>query len=158
MNFHGITCRYQTELVYLHLEKCKYSANVHFLRCTGRGANIWEGIKNGTTMDITLIEFMKEQLGLVSLDFKRYMYTKLPWEARLVGLMGPRGVGKSTMIMQHIAEMGESERSHALYVSADHSYFTNHSQMATFFPCGASACCIDGEIYWVCHADGSVEL
>ena len=82
-------------------------------------------------MDITLIEFMKEQLGLVSLDFKRYMYTKLPWEARLVGLMGPRGVGKSTMIMQHIAEMGESERSHALYVSADHSYFTNHSLVDT---------------------------
>ena len=38
-------------------------------------------------MDITLITFMKEQLELVKLRFKRYMYDKLPWNARLVGLM-----------------------------------------------------------------------
>ena len=38
-------------------------------------------------MDITLINYMKEQLELVSLAFKRYNYDKLPWEARLVGLM-----------------------------------------------------------------------
>lgn len=37
-------------------------------------------------MDITLINYMKEQLELVSLAFKRYNYDKLPWEARLVGL------------------------------------------------------------------------
>ena len=55
-------------------------------------------------MDLTLTEFMKEQLNLVSTDFKRYMYDKLPWEARLVGLMGPRGIGKSTMVLQHIKE------------------------------------------------------
>ena len=29
-------------------------------------------------MDLTLTEFMKEQLNLVSTDFKRYMYDKLP--------------------------------------------------------------------------------
>ena len=55
-------------------------------------------------MDLTLTEFMKEQLNLVSTDFKRYMYDKQPWEARLVGLMGPRGIGKSTMVLQHIKE------------------------------------------------------
>ncbi len=50
-------------------------------------------------MDITLVNYMQEQLILVTSDFKRYMYDKLPWEARLVGLMGPRGVGKSTMVL-----------------------------------------------------------
>ena len=35
-------------------------------------------------MDLTLTEFMKEQLNLVSTGFKRYMYDKLPWEARLL--------------------------------------------------------------------------
>ena len=78
-------------------------------------------------MDITLVSFMKEQLGLVTLDFKRYMYGKIPWEARLVGLTGPRGVGKSTMVLQHIMEMDGTDRNSALYVSADHSYFTNHT-------------------------------
>jgi hypothetical protein len=43
---------------------------------------------------------MQEQLRLIPTDFKRYMYDRLPWEARMVGLMGPRGVGKSTMVMQ----------------------------------------------------------
>ena len=70
-------------------------------------------------MDLTLTEFMKEQLNLVSTDFKRYMYDKLPWEARLVGLMGPRGVGKSTMVLQHIKEQAEDVQSKSLYVSAD---------------------------------------
>lgn len=78
-------------------------------------------------MDITLISFMREQLRLITLDFKRYMYDKMPWEARLVGLMGPRGVGKSTMVLQHIKEMSESDLDKALYVSADHSYFTTNT-------------------------------
>ena len=75
-------------------------------------------------MDITLINYMKEQLELVSLAFKRYNYDKLPWEARLVGLMGPRGVGKSTLILQHIKSKSPEEQAKSLYVSADHSYFT----------------------------------
>lgn len=78
-------------------------------------------------MDILLLDFMNEQLDLVDMSFKRYMYDKLPWEARLVGLTGPRGVGKSTLIMQYIKEMAEEDRKKALYVSADHSYFTVHT-------------------------------
>jgi len=76
-------------------------------------------------IDITLTTFMKEQLSLVSTDFKRYKYTEIEWNLRLVGLVGPRGVGKSTMVLQHIKETIEEERT--LYVSADHSYFANHS-------------------------------
>ena len=82
-------------------------------------------------MDLTLIEFMKEQLSLISTDFKRYMYGKLPWEARLVGLMGPRGVGKSTMVLQHIKEQADDVQGKSLYVSADHSYFSTHSLIDT---------------------------
>ena len=78
-------------------------------------------------MDTTLMTYMREQLAFVKLDFKRYLYAQLPWEARLVGLMGPRGVGKSTMILQHISEQAESKKSKSLYVSADHSFFNTHS-------------------------------
>lgn len=74
---------------------------------------------------------MKEQLELVDLRFKRYMYGKLPWEARLVGLMGPRGIGKSTMVLQHLKEMGKAMQAKSLYVSADHSYFTTHTFIDT---------------------------
>lgn len=82
-------------------------------------------------MDITLINYMKEQLELVSLAFKRYNYDKLPWEARLVGLMGPRGVGKSTLILQHIKSKSPEEQAKSLYVSADHSYFTTSTLIKT---------------------------
>lgn len=82
-------------------------------------------------MDITLINYMKEQLELVSLAFKRYNYDKLPWEARLVGLMGPRGVGKSTLILQHIKSKSPEEKAKSLYVSADHSYFTTSTLIET---------------------------
>ena len=82
-------------------------------------------------MDLTLIEFMKEQLSLISTDFKRYMYGKLPWEARFVGLMGPLDVGKSTMVLQHIKEQADDVQGKSLYVSADHSYFSTHSLIDT---------------------------
>lgn len=82
-------------------------------------------------MDITLINYMKEQLELVSLAFKRYNYDKLPWEARLVGLMGSRGVGKSTLILQHIKSKSPEEQAKSLYVSADHSYFTTSTLIET---------------------------
>lgn len=82
-------------------------------------------------MDITLINYMKEQLELVSLAFKRYNYDKLPWEARLVGLMGPRGVGKSTLILQHIKSKSPEEQAKSLYVSSDHSYFTTSTLIET---------------------------
>lgn len=82
-------------------------------------------------MDITLINYMKEQLELVSLAFKRYNYDKLPWEARLVGLMGPRGIGKSTLILQHIKSKSLEEQAKSLYVSADHSHFTTNTLIET---------------------------
>ncbi len=82
-------------------------------------------------MEQSLIQYMKEQLNFVSLDFKRYMYHKLPWEARLTGLMGPRGVGKSTLILQHIKEQSEEKLAKSLYISTDHSYFTTHSLVET---------------------------
>ena len=70
---------------------------------------------------------MNEQLELVDTTFKRYMYARLPWTARLVGLMGPRGIGKSTMVLQHIKESDEADRRKSLYISADHSYFSMHT-------------------------------
>ena len=54
-------------------------------------------------IESSLQRYMKELLALVSLDFKRYMYDKIEWDLRLVGLVGPRGVGKSTIIIFTIA-------------------------------------------------------
>lgn len=71
-----------------------------------------------------LYEYMTEVLGRTPLDFVRYKYDEINWEGRLVGIVGPRGVGKSTMVLQRIKQSAEGRH---LYVSADSLYFTNHS-------------------------------
>ena len=53
-------------------------------------------------IDVILTEYMREQLGVTSLDFVRYMYSEIDWSLRMVGIVGPRGVGKSTLVLQHI--------------------------------------------------------
>ena len=51
------------------------------------------------------------------------MYDKFPWESHMVGLIGPRGIGKTTMLLQYIKEKNDKD---ALYVSADDIYFSRH--------------------------------
>ena len=51
-------------------------------------------------------------------DFHRYLFSQIDWDARLLALDGPRGVGKTTMFLQHLKE-NPSDAESALYVSAD---------------------------------------
>lgn len=76
-------------------------------------------------IDIGLIEFMEQELRDTPIEFHRYMWNKILWEERMVGLLGPRGVGKSTMVKQYL--LSQTDRRNWLYVSADHSYFLNHT-------------------------------
>lgn len=59
-----------------------------------------------------------------TLDFKRYLYEEIAWESRMVGIIGGRGVGKTTMILQRIKE--HLSVKNTLYVSADDMYFSKH--------------------------------
>lgn len=57
--------------------------------------------------------------------FHRYLYDHIDWNARMVGLLGPRGVGKTTMVLQHIKE--RLPRRETLYVVAEDLYFASHT-------------------------------
>lgn len=76
-------------------------------------------------IDNTLYAFMEEQLRQIHSSFHRYKYNEVNWDGRLTGIVGPRGVGKSTMLLQYIQEH-RAEGLH-LYVTADSSYFSTHS-------------------------------
>ena len=76
-------------------------------------------------MDISLIAYMKEELRKTPTQFKRYMFSRIPWNDRMIGLVGPRGVGKSTIVKQYLLQQPNQDQ--WLYVSADNSYFFNHS-------------------------------
>lgn len=76
-------------------------------------------------MDTSLLAFMEGQLEQTTSTFHRYMYAQVSWEARMFGLVGPRGVGKSTMFLQYIKEHRSQRK--MFYVSADHIFFSTHT-------------------------------
>lgn len=80
-------------------------------------------------IDNSLYEYMDTMLKQAPAGMKRYIYDDIAWDARMVGIVGPRGVGKSTMILQYIH--AHQDRSKMLYISADTVYFSSHSIIET---------------------------
>jgi len=72
----------------------------------------------------TLYQKFETLLQNTPTHFKRYLYKNVSWDSRMVGIIGARGVGKTTMILQHIKEKLDSKK--ALYVSADDMYFSEN--------------------------------
>ena len=71
-----------------------------------------------------LQEHFEKLLRETNTSFHRYLYSKINWNSRMIGLTGPRGVGKTTLVLQHIKE--ELDRNKALYVTAEDFYFASH--------------------------------
>ncbi|MBM6660183.1 ATP-binding protein [Marseilla massiliensis] len=71
-----------------------------------------------------LYEFFNRKLKSAPTDFLRYKYDRIKWDGRAFGIVGPRGVGKSTMLLQYIKL--NLDMADTLYVSADHIYFSEH--------------------------------
>lgn len=71
-----------------------------------------------------LYENFHRKLKEISTDFIRYKYAEIKWEGHALGLVGPRGVGKSYMLLQHIKRTLNT--ADTLYVSADHIYFSEN--------------------------------
>lgn len=71
--------------------------------------------------------YQTSRLLVKSVDtlFVRYLYDRIKWNGRMLGIVGPRGVGKTTMLLQHIKMCLPIERT--LYASADNLYFVDHS-------------------------------
>lgn len=59
------------------------------------------------------------------LSFHRYMFNRIDWDNRLIGLVGPRGVGKTTLMLQHAKE--ELPRHSTLFVTAEDMYFASNN-------------------------------
>lgn len=72
----------------------------------------------------TLYQKFETLLDNTPVDFKRYLYDRVSWDSRMVGIIGPRGVGKTTMVLQFIKENLDSRK--ALYATADDLYFSEH--------------------------------
>lgn len=76
-------------------------------------------------MEESLYQTMNELITSTKTNFKRYLYDEILWESRMIGLVGPRGIGKTTMLLQRVKEQKNNDK--YLYVTADDLYFGNHS-------------------------------
>ncbi len=61
--------------------------------------------------------------------YLRYMYREIPWTNRMTAIVGPRGVGKTTLLLQYIKQ--NLQTSDTLYVSAESVYFANNTVFET---------------------------
>ena len=71
--------------------------------------------KHDQYMQVTPMEMVRDAMD----DFN--------WDARLIAVVGARGVGKSTLIRQYIKKNYAAYDRSALYCSLDSVYFTTHS-------------------------------
>ena len=58
--------------------------------------------------------------------FVRYLHSEIAWDNRLIGIIGAKGTGKSTLLLQHI-KLGFPDMSKAIYASLDNMWFSKHS-------------------------------
>ena len=72
-----------------------------------------------------LYDLYAKKLKTVTTDFVRYLYEKINWDSQLIVIMGARGVGKTTMVLQHILMTNTKKES--LYIAADNTYFAAHT-------------------------------
>lgn len=71
-----------------------------------------------------LYEQFNKLLKQTDTGFLRYIYPEINWGNRMIGLTGPRGVGKTTLVLQHIKmNLNPSE---TLYVTAEDFYFSDN--------------------------------
>lgn len=80
----------------------------------------------GETDISLLLETSSRLIDEVSLDFRRYLCPKIEWNDRLICIKGPKGCGKTTLILQHIKETFGAGSDKAVYLALDHIWFASH--------------------------------
>lgn len=74
----------------------------------------------------SLIRQYNQLLKYISTTHIRDIYYQMSWDARLIGIKGARGVGKTTLMLQRI-KLSFDDTSKALYVSLDDVWFAGHN-------------------------------
>jgi predicted AAA+ superfamily ATPase len=72
----------------------------------------------------SLFEYSIQLIARVDTAFIRYSYHQMNWQNRLIGLIGPRGVGKTTLVLQYIKSNLNLQQT--LYVTAEDFYFAKN--------------------------------
>ena len=74
----------------------------------------------------SLLDISDRLVAEIPMDYRRYLYSQVDWKDRLICIKGPKGVGKTTLILQHIRECFGPRSGRAVYIPADHIWFSSH--------------------------------
>lgn len=67
----------------------------------------------------------------VSDTFFRFLFDRIHWDERMLAIKGPRGAGKTTLMLQYIKYKLDAPADQVLYVTADHYWFYTHNLVET---------------------------
>jgi predicted AAA+ superfamily ATPase len=73
-----------------------------------------------------LLTKSNKKVAFANTSIKRLIYNDIQWNDRLILLLGYRGVGKTTIMLQRLKEFGEK----GIYFSLDDLYFETHRLVA----------------------------
>ncbi|MBX9733260.1 MAG: AAA family ATPase [Chitinophagaceae bacterium] len=92
-----------------------------------------------------LLEQTQHLLAYTDLSFKRFLFDKINWNDRLIGIKGARGTGKTTLLLQWLS-MQKLPAEKAAYFSLDDLYFTKNTlkeTVALFYKQGGTILVLD---------------
>lgn len=84
----------------------------------------------------TIMEHLYEQsdaqirLAAAARPFRRYLFGQIHWQSRLIGILGARGTGKTTLLLQYLNETSDGAPA-GVYLSLDDLYFSAHNLSET---------------------------
>lgn len=90
--------------------------------------------------------FHTNSIKQTSNTFVRFLYQNIQWDQRMLALKGPRGAGKTTLMLQRIKYGLDLPSNKALYITADHYWFytnTLYETAETFYLNGGRYLFID---------------
>ena len=74
-----------------------------------------------------LTRIFQRKLAATPMVFFRYLYEEIDWNDTLIGLKGPKGCGKTTLLLQHIKKTFKGScLDKVLYISLDNLWFATH--------------------------------
>jgi hypothetical protein len=71
----------------------------------------------------SLYTFHLNAIRQVEQTFVRFLYDRVHWDQRMLALKGPRGAGKTTLMLQRLKFGLNLPVTEALYITADHYWF-----------------------------------
>jgi len=68
-----------------------------------------------------LFKFQNRLKKSYKIEYKRYLYKEIDFRDKMLAIIGARGVGKTTLLFQYLAELEQQDKK-ALYISMDYPF------------------------------------